>query len=199
LKLFDGTKDEAYKQALLDHDQFVIDKFQAYRGDPETRQTVEFEVKFVAGAIKWLPWSRALFQTIQYEDFCRSQPCLMPLLYDVADATKRIQAIKRQPITLIQPGVSIYLNIRWYSHTWYKGLTLPHLFHTNYVVKCVYGDFVSATHKKIHLLDNVFNNDFIVDNFFVYSWGSCLDLDADTMVLVDKQYVRRNQCLKKSA
>ena len=199
LKLFEGTKDQAYAQALLDHDQFVIREFLAFRGDPETRETIEFEVAFVAGAIKWLPWSRALFQTIQYEDYCRKHKYLMPLLYNAKEATQRIKEIKNQPITAINSGQHIYLNLRWYSHTWYKTLDLPDLFHMNYVVECVYGDFLSATRKKIYLHDNVFNNKFTVDNWFVYSWGLTLEFVPTTMVLVNKQFVKANKCLKTSS
>jgi len=198
LKLFDGTKEQAYQQALLDQDQFVIDRFITYRGDPELRQSVEFEVKFVAGAIRWLTWTRDLFVTIPYEDFCRSKTCLMPLLYDVKEATRRISALKRQPITAVGPGIVIYLNLRYYSHTWYKSLDLPDIFHKDYVVRCTYGDYVTPTRKKIHLIDTVFNNDFQVDNFFVFSWGSTLEFLPESMVLVTKQFVRVNPCLKAS-
>jgi hypothetical protein len=196
LKLFEGSAETAYNQALLDHDQFVVREFLAYRGNPETRTTVEFEVAFVAGAVMWLPWSRDLFVTIPYEDFCRKHRCLMPLLYDLSEATRRIRELKRQPITTVQPGTIIFLNIRWYSHTWYKTLDLPDLYHKSYVVRCTYGDFTSRTRKKIHLLDNTYNNDFEVDNFFVYSWGSSTDFDETTMVLVNKNFINSNKCLK---
>jgi hypothetical protein len=197
LKIFDGTDQEAYNQALLDRDQFVIRRFLAYRGDPETRTTVEFEVEFVAGAIKWLPWTLALFETVQYEEFCRRDPALMPLLYNGKEASSRIRALKRSPITAIQPGTTIYLNIRWYSHTWYKGLQLPDLYRKQYVVKCTYGEFLSNTRKQIYLRDSpTYNNNFTVDNFFVYSWGSVTQLDPDNMIVVTKEFIRRNPSLK---
>ena len=196
LKLFEGSDTEAYAQALLDRDQFVIREFIAYRGDPEMRTNCEFEVAFEAGAVKWLRWTPGLFETIQYEEFCRKDPALMPLLYDVKEAKRRIQALKRSPITSVQPNTVVYLNLRWYSHSWYQGLPLPDLFHKQYVVKCTYGGFLSDTHKQIYLRDTVFNNNFTVDNFFVYSWGSVTDFDADKMVLVTKDFVRRNPFLK---
>ena len=196
LKLFEGTDSDAYAQALLDREQFVIREFLAYRGDPEMRTNCEFEVAFEAGAVKWLVWTPALYDTIQYEEFCSKDPALMPLLYPVKEANNRIKALKRLPITAIQPTTVIYLNLRWYSHDWYKQLPLPDLFHTQYVVKCTYGNYVSNTHQEIYLHDTVFGNKFTVDNFFVYSWGSVTVFNADTMVLVNKEFVRRNPCLK---
>jgi hypothetical protein len=196
LKLFEGSDSEAYAQALLDRDQFVIREFLAYRGDPEMRTNCEFEVAFEAGAIKWLVWTPGLFETTQYEEFCMKDPALMPLLYPVKEANHRIKTLKRLPITSVQQGSVIYLNLRWYSHDWYKQLPLPELFHKQYVVKCTYGNWVSNTHKEIYLHDPVFGNKFTVDNFFVYSWGSVTVFDADKMVLVNKDFVRRNPCLK---
>jgi hypothetical protein len=160
------------------------------------RTNCEFEVAFEAGAIKWLRWTPGLFETIQYEEFCRKDPALMPLLYDVKEAKRRIQALKRSPITSVKEGTVIYLNLRWYSHSWYQGLPLPDLYSKQYVVKCTYGNFLSDVHKQIYLKDIVFNNNFTVDNFFVYSWGSVTIFDADKMVLVNKDFVRRNPSLK---
>ena len=67
LKLFYGTKEEAFKMAQIDNDQYVITRFIAYRGDPDTRTTMEFEVEFRDGSHPWLPWSNDLFDTVQYE------------------------------------------------------------------------------------------------------------------------------------
>ena len=146
--------------------------------------------------IKWLVWTPALFETIQYEEFCSKSPALMPLLYPVKEANNRIKALKRLPITAVNQGSVIYLNLRWYSHDWYKQLPLPDLFHKQYVVKCTYGAFVSDTHKEIYLHDTVFGNKFTVDNFFVYSWGSVTQFDENKMVLVNKEFIRRNPSLK---
>ena len=46
LKIFHGSDDDAYKMAMLDADQFVVDRILAYRGDPEQRTSMEFEVRF---------------------------------------------------------------------------------------------------------------------------------------------------------
>ena len=67
VKIFHGNRDDAYKAALLDNDQYVIKEVLAYRGDPLTRTTMEFEVQFEAGSVVWLPWTKELFDTVPYE------------------------------------------------------------------------------------------------------------------------------------
>ncbi len=42
LKRFHGSHDKAYKMALLDNDQFVVKQIVTYRGEPQTRTTMEF-------------------------------------------------------------------------------------------------------------------------------------------------------------
>ena len=36
---------------MLDNDQFVVDSILAYRGDPDQRTSMEFEVRFSDGTI----------------------------------------------------------------------------------------------------------------------------------------------------
>jgi len=74
IKLFHGTEEEAYRIALLDNDQYVINRITAYRGEPLTRTTMSFEVHFEVGSIVWLPWSTELSDTIPFEEFCRKSP-----------------------------------------------------------------------------------------------------------------------------
>ena len=49
LKLFVGNREDAYKVALLDADQFVILKIHYWRGDPSKRSDMFFFVEFTDG------------------------------------------------------------------------------------------------------------------------------------------------------
>jgi hypothetical protein len=60
LKIFHGDRDAAFQAAMLDLNQFLIKQFLAYRGDPLTRTTLEFEVEFEDGDVAWLPWLELL-------------------------------------------------------------------------------------------------------------------------------------------
>ncbi len=61
----------------------------AYRGDPETRTTMEFNVLFRSGDVVLLPYSQDIFQMIQFEDFCDKTTGLYFLKYSHSDSAKR--------------------------------------------------------------------------------------------------------------
>ena len=62
LKPFFGTGTEAVELAQRDNDQFDVERILAYRGDPETRTTMEFNVLFRSGDVVWLlPYSQVIF------------------------------------------------------------------------------------------------------------------------------------------
>ena len=98
LKLFTGSREEAYKAALLDADQFVIRKIHYWRGNPEKRSEMFFFVEFDDGDKVLLPYSKDLSSAVQFEEFVYSEPQLFPLRFNAADAPKRVTAMKREPI-----------------------------------------------------------------------------------------------------
>jgi hypothetical protein len=46
LKLFVGSKDDAFKLAMEDADQFLVNRITAWKGNPAVRTEMEFEVLF---------------------------------------------------------------------------------------------------------------------------------------------------------
>lgn len=194
LKLFLGTFDEAKKVAMIDHDQFQIDRFIAYRGEPLVRTTVEFEVLFQDGTKVWLPWSKDLFDTVQYEDFCRSRPELYLLLFDAKSAAVRIRELNKVPITAVVPGDTVYVDIRSYGATWYNGLDLPDPDHTDYLVEYKYTKWANKARTKIHAACKVFGEVFIVDHDFVKRYGSrrtTTDNNNNKVCVIDDDMVKR--------
>jgi hypothetical protein len=71
LRVFVGSQEDAMKVAMEDLDQFEIDIILAWKGDPNLRTTMEFEVKFKDGDVVWKPWDLNLAFSQQFEDFCR--------------------------------------------------------------------------------------------------------------------------------
>ena len=49
LKIFHGNRQEAFELAMLDGDQHLVDRILGWRGDPEQRTTMEFDVLFADG------------------------------------------------------------------------------------------------------------------------------------------------------
>jgi hypothetical protein len=189
LKIFHGTKEEALQLARLDNDQYVIDKIQAYRGYPLVRTSMEFEVKFADGNTVWLPWSVDLFTTVQYEEYCRSLPELRPLILSAKDAEKELKILNITAIDIVQPGDTVYVDIRCYHYLWYQSLGLPDPDHTTYVVTYYYTNFSGKYRRKIIAKCAIFDEVHTVDHAFVRSYGAIKVFKGDNMVLVDKEFV----------
>ena len=187
LKLFVGTEEDALKMAMLDADQFVVDKFLAYKGDPMSRMSMEFQVKFVDGSIVWLPWSEDLFSTIPYEDYVRSIPELFPLLYRLKEARAMISDINKSPIPDIESGDKFYVDIRFYGVDWYEALNLPDMHNKTYVAEHIYGR-INANRLKVDVSCHILNRKFVANALFVYQYGKRVN-PRDGDVLITSQHI----------
>ena len=190
LKIFHGSDDDAYKMAMLDADQFVVDRILAYRGDPEQRTSMEFEVRFADGTEKWITWNKDLDTTVQYEDYLRSRPELSPLIYSQKEAASRKVQLNRQPITEVKPGDTVYVDIRCYSAEWYKGLGLTDAEHNTYVVIYRYTKWSNAQHTKLQVTCDILDEQHTVNHDFVIRYGSRKEF-LPYMTLIDRAFVIR--------
>jgi hypothetical protein len=177
LKIFHGSLEDAKRVAMIDNNQYVIREFKAYRGDPLLRTTMEFEILFEDDSLVWLPWSKDLFETIQYEAYCRFRPELYPLLFDFKTAQQRIRDMNKSAITLVSPGDVVYVDLRCYGHAWYQTLPLEDKDHVNYLLEYRYVKWKSRQHLKIEVVCPIFNEVFVVNNYFVFSYGSWTEDD----------------------
>jgi hypothetical protein len=191
LKIFTGSRDEAERVARIDHDQYELDCILYYRGNPSIRTTMEFWVRYKDGEEKWLTWSKDLFDTVQYEAFCRSKPPLFPLLFSAKEAAEKAKLLNKQAITKVQPGDRVFVDLRSRGGaTWYNAIGLPDAEKLTYVLACEYGAWVSPKRLKIKLNCAITNEQFSVDHTFVVAYGSVHVFDATYMVLVDKKLCR---------
>ena len=198
LKIFHGTLEQAKKIAMLDNDQYVIEKFLSYRGDPAKRSTVEFFIQFADDSKVWLPYSKDLFETVQYEEFCRSRPELILLLYDSKVANGMIASCNKSPIIEVQPGDVVFIDLRSYGATWYASLSLPDLFEKLFLLEYHYTKWVNRKHLKIHSFCPVFNEKFEVDHDFVARYGTRKEFPTDgSAVLIDEAFVAKYPSLLK--
>jgi hypothetical protein len=141
VKLFIGDKDAAVRLAQLDGNHYIITSINKHRGDPEVRQTMEFQTTFADGETIWKPWSTELFDTQQYEAYIRQHRDLYPLLFKLADFAKIKKQMNGTAITGANPGDHFYLDLRAYGYPWYKSLALPDDDDLTYVFDCVYTRF----------------------------------------------------------
>ena len=191
LKLFAGTEEEACDVARADFDQHVVSEIIAYRGDPERRSSMEFEVRFADGDVRWVPYSKDISETQQFEQFCTSHRPLSLLLFTTAVAARMRKDLNSRPITEVSPGDSVYVDIRSFGNPqFYVELALPDPDHTCYVVLGVYREWANPQHKKISLFFALFKQLCTVDHDYVLRYGSVKVFDATHMVLVDATFAR---------
>ena len=189
LKIFHGTREAAYDAALRDFNQFEIDKFLAYRGEPLTRTTMDFLIRYKDGTEMWIPWNEDIFHTVAYEDYCKSIPALFPIVTRLSVSNRLISEMNKRPITEVAIGDSVYVDLRSYSATWYSQLPLPDRDLLTYVVIFRYTAWTTPAHRKIHARCDVFNEEWDIDHLFVHMYGSCRVFNAETMRLIDREFI----------
>ena len=203
VKIFHGDKDAAFKMAMLDTDQYEVDCILAYRGNPIIRTTTEFLVKYKDGEEVWIPYNKDISSTEQFETFCRSNSQLMWLLYSADVAKTMVSDIKKRDIDLVQPGDTVYIDIRCYGETWYMTLDLPDKYLKSYVVEYHYFEWVSTRNRRrIRARCDLLNETWTLDNIFVHTYGHRKVFDNTNMVLLDNiminKYNLRDNSSKKS-
>ena len=190
VKLFIGNREQAEQLSQTDADQHYIASVRAYVGDPAKRTTCEFEVEFCDNSIIWLSWSKDLFDTVPYEDFCRINKELFPLLFTVEASKSQISMVRSQNITLVSPGVTVYLLLRNICPYWYESLDediLTDKYHIQYAVALQYTRWTKPNARKhIAAETPVFNYQLTsLDNYFVTFYGSTQQLSTSMVILDD--------------
>jgi hypothetical protein len=189
LKIFHGNLSEATNLAMVDFNQYVIKEFLAFRGDPNTRTTMEFLVEFEDGAQVWKPWSKDISDTVPFENFCRSNAPLQLLLFNRTVSDRMAKEFRLSDIIEVRPNDIVFVDLRSYGSTWYNSLHLPDADKTTFVLKYIYKDFVKGR-KRINAFCPVFAETFLVDRVFVKLWGSQKIL-LPNWVLIDEEFVQR--------
>jgi hypothetical protein len=150
---------------------------------------MSFLVKFKDDTLQWVSWSKDLFDTVQYENYCRSLPQLFPLVVLHKEALKLMKILNRTPITVVETGQTAYLDIRAIGAGWYQGLSLPDSDHTTYVVPLLHQASTSKGTRFnciIPSLRIVWAGRNAVNHTFIKMWGSQVVLtDKITLLSLD--------------
>lgn len=200
VKPFYGTKEQAHEAALRDADQYLIDKFLAYRGDPLVRTSVQFYILFADGFKHWKPWSKDLYDTIQYEEYCSRIPQLYPLVVLHKEAIILIRQINSTPITEVAIDSTAFLDIRAFGPGWYESINLPDPDFSTYVVPITYTSWTSPDHRRVNCvlptLNIQWSNKHAINHFFVKSWGCQFQLTPD-MTLLSLEFIQQHKLIEK--
>jgi len=147
LKLFLGSNEEAIETALIDMDQYFIDKIIDYKGDPSKRTTLSFLVSFKGFETpEWLPLTKDLDGTQQFEHFCNSIQELKLLLRPQSSEYAELTRINKQPISDELPNSTGYINLRAYGHLWFDELKYPPGL---YLVPFTYGKLFKQRNRDV--------------------------------------------------
>jgi len=134
LKPFVGDYATAKALSLADFNQYVIKQIHSYRGDPSRRTSLDFEVEFEDGDVRWIPYSQDIFGSIPYEDFVRSRHFLTPLALTYAKAEELRKDVQSKGLD-VEIGEIFYLDLLYYGASWYYALDLPNAESTRYMVE----------------------------------------------------------------
>ena len=113
----------------------------------------------------------------------------VPLIFTVSESKTRIRDIRKQSISLVLPGVIVYMSLRHFSPYWYDTLSLDDLYHVQYVIRMCYTNLINSKHKSIRASIPVF--DFTtppLDNYFVTFYGQRTTIPQGA-VLVDEAFL----------
>jgi len=133
---------------------------------------MEFEVLFVDGDRVWKPFDQDLAGAVQFEEFCVENPELYLLCFTVEKARAEAKRINRLPITEVEPGLDVYVDLRYFGTRIYdEELQLEDKYHLKYVVRFRYTRWAGKSHQKIDAIVPVFMTNYMVNNLFVCTWG----------------------------
>jgi len=155
-----------------------------------------FYVEFADGEKKWLPWSRDLDGTQAYGDYVLSEHPLYALRFKAAQAPRERVSLNRHDITEVQPGDTVFIDLRRWGECWYDQLNLPDSYTFRHVVSGVYTRWVSdrkdnINRKQIKLRVDLFDEDLIFDHYDVQCWGRRTEFISSEMLLVDAALARQ--------
>ena len=153
------------------------------------RTSMEFYIRFKDGSTIWRTWDKDLFDSIPYEEYCRSKPPLFQLVYTINVAKQEAARLNKLPITEVSPGDLVYVDLRWYGAEWYRQINLPDKDFKTYVVVFRYERLASQNRKIVGYCETL-NDRFTFDHVFVREYGSVKKLDADYMILVDSEFLK---------
>ena len=195
VKIFHGTPEDALKAAMIDNDQYKVKEVKGYLGNPLKRKSCTFLVEFEDGDVVWKYWDYDLYDTVAYENFCKSRSELRFLHLTTRMANESIRLLNSTAITEVSIGDRVFVDIRCMGSTWYRYLNLPNAEYMRYVIGMEYVGYPQRSRNN-HLTINAhcayysqaFTN---LNHCWVLMWGCNKVFVKEDMVLVNDQLCRK--------
>ena len=203
VKPFFGTYEQAISIARHDQHQYDIVSFNFYSGNPFIRTSMVFNVTFEDGTID-LPYGGDFIFSRQFEEYCKSQPELFPLLFPAKIALQKIKQMQSLAITDFQPGMDGFVNIRIYDgrkSMWFDSLKLP-IKDKSYITPIRFTKWYGSNQRVIEAIVPIFGRHHSKYTLYLTAYDLMAYVFADepywTTVLLDKQDLIRNPQILKS-
>ena len=186
LKLYSGNHAQAYDMARRDKDQHVIERIISFKGDRHKRTSMVFTVLFADGDVREIPYSQDIYNSIPYEDFCRSKPYLRHLLHTAVEMPEFLRQLRRDyPLGKFRLKQEVFMDVRLHGDIWFDSLNLPDTSTMTYVSRFV---VTRITQAKLDLLNPITKEHFKfgVHDLFCFLH---LEFDPSSMVLIDEAFL----------
>ena len=134
-----------------------------------------------------MSWSKDLQDSIPYEEYARSIPCLTPLVFSATLATRWAKDLRKLKISEVSPGDTCTIDLRAFDTLWYSKLPLPDKHTLTYTVECVYQD-LQAGSTKIGLHCPLLKHTRTADNVFLLMYG--LRPPPGELIALEESYLR---------
>ena len=188
LKMYHGDRAAGYETALRDADQYVVIEILAWRGTVTERSCMWFKVHYADGDILWQEWSRDLDNSAAYSNFIHREKPLYLLRFKAHIADRERVALNKRHITEVEPGDSVYVDLRAWNPIWYDQLELPNAYEILHVVLCQYTEWRGREKLKIILPCELFNENILYEHYDVYCFETIKFFYPDSMLLLDKTF-----------
>jgi hypothetical protein len=125
LKIFTGTLAEAKELAMRDADQHWLEIIVAYKGDSNIKKSLSFLILFADNDLIWVPFSKDISETTQFESFCEINRELRYLLVGASLQKNFIRSINACESDDMYVGFYAYTKLRFFGYDWFESLNLP--------------------------------------------------------------------------
>jgi hypothetical protein len=192
LKIYSNTdKEAAFEAACRDQDQHVIDNILSFKGNLEKRTTLIFTVRFMDGEVKQVKYSKDLFDSVPYEDYCRKKPYTEHLVYTAVAGKEYCTSIDKTNLMNYIVGQHIYLDIRFFNlggnFDWYHNLKLPDADNICYVSKFT---ITAVQRRHLDLVSEIYLKERRLRPYEIHCYVH-REFDESSMVDIDLAFVMR--------
>lgn len=193
LILFTGTADEALKIAISDTDQFIVSNILSYQGDIDERSKMSILAEFNNREILWIPYSSDIANNIKFQEFIKNNQQLNLLLQSVKEVNKLKSNINKTQYNISLLGIIFYIPLYIWIKDNMKQLQLPNMNIKSYFVKVLVSKVSS---RNYHLKVEVFNQEFNVNQWFIYKFKGKTSLSNDSEIEITLQFVKEFEIQK---